>query len=266
MAISLQSISKTLHATPPRILIHGGEKVGKSTFASQCPDVIFLPTEEGLNGIDAQAIYDREAGKKRLETYEEFDQALKVLETQEHSFKAICIDSADWLETLIHNYICRQDGADTIDKAAGGYGRGYVKATGVWHDVLNRLDRLNAKGMTIILICHSKAVAFNDPMHEPYDIWQIKLHTSKSGNGSLEVVKEWADIIGFAAIEKFTSKSQSDETKYRAVESGRRFLHLEGTASFLAGNRYSLPKQCDLNWGAFMQSFQQPNQQTQQES
>ena len=39
MAISLSSIQKTKHATPPRLIIHGAEKVGKSTFAAQAPSL-----------------------------------------------------------------------------------------------------------------------------------------------------------------------------------------------------------------------------------
>ncbi len=71
MAIQLR---QTKHATPPRILMHGLPKVGKSTFASQLPNPVFLPTEDGLNGLDVQAI--TEGGKSKLEPYFEFNQAL----------------------------------------------------------------------------------------------------------------------------------------------------------------------------------------------
>jgi RecA-family ATPase len=45
--------------TPPKrslsdvsILLYGPSKIGKSTFASQAPDAIFLATEPGLNALE----------------------------------------------------------------------------------------------------------------------------------------------------------------------------------------------------------------------
>ena len=49
--------------TPPKrslsdvsILLYGPSKIGKSTFASQAPDAIFLATEPGLNALDHSKI------------------------------------------------------------------------------------------------------------------------------------------------------------------------------------------------------------------
>ncbi len=257
MAIDLkQFLVSTKHSSPPRVLIHGAEKIGKSTFASQSPSPVFLPVEKGLSGVDAQALVY--PGKDRLESFEEFNEMLKLVESGEHTFKSLVIDSADWLEALIHQKICKGHGVELISKAADGFGNGYIEALNLWRNLLLRLDRLNSKGMTIIFVCHSKAVTFNDPLHEPYDIWQMKLHTPKSGGGSMDLLKEWADVIGFAEAKKFVTKTKSDETKFKAKESGARILHLEGSAGFIAGNRYGLPKQCELNWPSFMAGFSQP--------
>ena len=38
--------------SPPRFLIYGVEGIGKSTLASQSPNPIFIPTEDGLDQID----------------------------------------------------------------------------------------------------------------------------------------------------------------------------------------------------------------------
>ncbi len=261
MAIVIQ---QTKHASPPRILIHGGEKVGKSSFASQADGALFLPTEEGLKGIDTQAlVFD---GKPRLETFGEFDQALSYAETNLEAFSTLVLDSADWLEALIHQKVCEDDNVATIELAGGGYGKGYVLAVNIWRSILSRLDRINHQGKAIILICHSKAVLFNDPLHEPYDKWQLKLHTSKSGNGSLEVLKEWADVIGFAEAEHYVRQTAGDEKskRNRFVAGGARSLHLQETAGFIAGNRYGLPPKINLSWADFMAAFQEStNQQNQ---
>lgn len=253
------TLQKTKDSAPPRMLIHGGEKIGKSTFCAQASDPVFLPTEEGLKGINANAAVPE--GKGRLETWEEFDEALSFVEANKEHFQSVIVDSADWLELLIHQKICRDFNKDNIAEAAGGYGKGYLVAMDYWTKVLNRLDALNKAGKWVILICHSKSILYNDPNFEPYDLWTMKLHSPKSQNGSLELLKEWADIISFAMVEKFVSESKTTKAKdtgdrvHRAIETGKRKLHFEPSQAFLAGNRYGLKDSCELSWNSFIDKF-----------
>jgi len=48
----LEQIRTGKQSSPPRILLYGTEGIGKSTFAAQAPNPIFIPTEDGLNEID----------------------------------------------------------------------------------------------------------------------------------------------------------------------------------------------------------------------
>ena len=255
MAIDLSSISKTKHAAPPRIVLHGGEKVGKSSFFADAPNPIFIQTEDGLAGIDAQAF-------PLANSYADVDEALATLCAEEHDFKSVIVDSADWLEKLLHSEICARENVSIIDKAAGGYGKGYMEANNLWKDILFKLDYLNKeKGMIIGIICHSRVSTFNDPMHEPYDVWKLKLHSPKSGNGASEILCEWADIIGFAEKEKIVrnvadAKDNNAKKINRAYDgTGKRWLHLEGSAAFTAGNRYGLPAKLPLTWADFYAAF-----------
>lgn len=252
------SVQSTKHSTPPRKVIYGGEKVGKSTYAAQAPNPWFLPTEQGLSGLDAQMIVandDEGNPKNRLETFGEFDAALTFCENNLDKFETLVIDSVDWLESLIHAQIVANDKYNNMAEACGGYGKAYLEAENWFRYILARLDRINQQGKMIILIGHAKAVTFNDPLSEPYDIWEPKLHTTKKGTGMLEVMKEWADIIGFAEKEKRVRTTKADETKGRAVDMNKRSLHLESTAGFIAGNRYGLPPKIDLTMAAFMDAF-----------
>jgi hypothetical protein len=36
---------------PPRVIIYGSEGIGKSTFGAEAPRPVFIPTEDGLDGI-----------------------------------------------------------------------------------------------------------------------------------------------------------------------------------------------------------------------
>ena len=55
MAISLKSISRSTGIKAPRILVYGGAGLGKTTFGSDAPAPIFLPTEDGLGKIETDS-------------------------------------------------------------------------------------------------------------------------------------------------------------------------------------------------------------------
>jgi len=46
--MALSSIIKGIQPEPFRVLLHGVEGIGKSTFASNAPDPVFIQTEDGL--------------------------------------------------------------------------------------------------------------------------------------------------------------------------------------------------------------------------
>ena len=50
----LSRIERGRQSVPPRIVLYGTEGIGKSTFASQAPAPIFVPTEDGLSEIDCE--------------------------------------------------------------------------------------------------------------------------------------------------------------------------------------------------------------------
>lgn len=257
MAISLNSIQKTKHATPPRMLIHGGEKVGKSTFASGAPNPIFIRTEDGLNGIDTNAF-------PLAQNYSDVREALLALSTQPHEFKTVVLDSADWLEQIIHAQICQSENVKTVAKAGGGYGNGYLVAMSYWKEVINFLDDLNKRlNMIVIVICHSSITTINDPETEAYDVATLKLHSPKKGTGAADLFAEWADVIGFAKRPIIVRKS--DDGSHKAVESGINTMNelvIGKTATCVSGNRYSLPTVIPLSWQAFEQAIKQSINQT----
>lgn len=105
MAISLSSISRTTrNALPPRVVIHGAQKIGKSTFAANAFKPIFLPLEDGLSGLEVDAFN----GGSPLRSYDEVDQALVSLYKEPHEYGTVVVDSTDWLEPLIWAHVCRR--------------------------------------------------------------------------------------------------------------------------------------------------------------
>lgn len=225
---------------PPRIVIHGEHKVGKSSFASQAPNPIFADTEEGLRYINAKSFTE---GK--IQSWEELLGWTKAMIDQPHDFWTYVLDSGDWAERLCIKYIAK----NTTEKERS-YGKDYDLWAEEFKSYLKLLDRLQKeRGMAIIIICHNEIKRYEDPLGEAYDQHRIKL-TKKTG----KVVQEWADVIGFACIETMTKVTKGEgftKDRARAMTSGRHILKLKSHPAYDAGNRLGLPEQIDLTWEAF---------------
>jgi hypothetical protein len=245
MSISLASISRTTrNSLPPRVVVHGAQKVGKSTFAAGAYNPIFLPLEDGLSGIETNSF-------PLLKSYDEVDQALNSLLNDQHDFGTAVVDSTDWLEPLIWSHVCKANNWQSIEQP--GYGKGYVEAGAVWRAFLDKLNRLRMeRAMSIILIAHSAVKRFEAPDTDSFDRYELKMQ-----KGALGLIVEWADIIAFAQEEVAIKKEKlaGDNIRARGVSTGRRIMHTNAKPSFIAGNRYNLPDVLDLSWPALMQAM-----------
>lgn len=260
----MKGVHKTKHAAPPRIVIHGGEGVGKSTFASKSPNPIFVQTEDGLNGIDTNAF-------ELATSFEMVIEQLSLLGNEQHDFKSVWVDSGDWAEALVFDMVCRSHGVQTIELAAGGYGKGYAEAVLDFRKILDWLDFLNKqRGMIVGIVCHSVVVPVNDPLTEPYDRYELKLWQNKRGRGIRDMVVEWADVVGFAHPSVVTTKMEDTTANAGRDADGNRAkvsrgivtdkmnkLQLVGSPAAVAKNRYGLPESIDLDWNTFRNSFTQ---------
>ena len=159
----LDNIQTGKENKPPRIMIYGSEGVGKSTFGASAPNAVFIQTEDGLSEIDCKKF-------PLAHTLAEVASELTALRDEQHDFRTVVIDSVDWLERIIFDEVCREFGVRSIEKADGGYGRGYVHALTHWRKILNILQELRDKrGMMIILVAHAKVERFEDPENAAYD-------------------------------------------------------------------------------------------------
>lgn len=247
MSISLSSISRTTrNSLPPRVVVHGAQKVGKSTFAAGAYRPIFLPLEDGLSGIEVDAFN----GGAPLRSYEEVEQALASLYTETNDFGTVVVDSTDWLEPLIWAHACKLNSWANIEQP--GYGRGYIEANRIWREFLDKLNTLRMeRGMAVILIAHSAVKRFEAPDSEAFDRYELKMQ-----KGALGLVVEWADAILFAQEETAIKKEANGQNiRARGVSTGRRIMHTNAKPSFIAGNRYSLPDVLPLSWDALVQAM-----------
>lgn len=235
--MTLSNVSKT-GGKPPRILIYGPAKIGKSTFGSNSDKPIFLQTEDGLDAIGADAF-------PLATSFKEVMKNLESLATEEHDYKTLVTDSLDHLEPLIWKALCDEHNVKTIEEVLKGYGKGYVLALDLWREYLQAVDYLREeKGMTIVHIAHANIKRFESPLTDAYDRYEIKLHKLAAA-----LIAEKSDIILFANYwvgitkEADSSRQKDDDKRRRAVGTGERILYTEERPAFIAGNRYSLPEE-----------------------
>ncbi len=240
--MTLAAVSKGKRVRPVRCLLYGVEGIGKSTFAGAAPSPIFIGAEDGTDHLDVPRFPTPTSWGEVLE-------ALKVLSTQEHSYKTLAIDTLDWLEPLCWEFICNRDGAQNIE--AYGYGKGYVAALDEWRRLLAALERLReAKGMHVVLLAHSWIKPFKNPEGDDFDRHELKLHAKAGG-----LLKEWSDVVLFANYETFAEKD-SRTKRVKGVSTGARLIYTTRTAAFDAKNRYDLPESMPLDWEEFFGAVQ----------
>lgn len=248
MKFTLKSITAEAVLLPPRIILLGAEKMGKSTWAAGADSPIFIPIKRE-QGIDALKVPKFPA----CESFDDLKEALGTLSTEEHNFKTVVIDSASALEPIINEAVCEASGVSNIGSAAGGYGKGYEEALNKWLEVLDAIDYLREeKGMASIIIGHVRVKKFDDPERESYDQYQFDIRDTISA-----ALIRWADFIGFAnnsiAVEK--EKAGFKEKKRGVLlDDGNRFLYTKKTPSHPGGGRDpygQLPEELPLDYKAF---------------
>lgn len=234
----LDKVTSGVIVEPHLVLIYGPDGVGKTTVAAQAPKPIFLEAEGGSNNLDVFRF-------PRLKTTAEASLAVKELIEKDHDFKSLVIDSVDWLETLLHQDICRQYSVKKIAEAAKGYGQGFVEALSWWQDFIMQLQELRTtRKMNIILLGHADIIVFNDPNTQAtYERYQLKLH-----KGSSALLRQWVDCVLFANYKTFIKK---EDKKTRAFGDGARVFLTERRPSHDAKNRKSLPYEIPLGWHDF---------------
>ncbi len=233
-------IKKGQTVRAPRIMMIGVEGVGKSTAGASMPNPVFICGESGLVGPQFA-----DTPSFTPENWGEILQFVDELAQDSQGFKTLVIDTLDWVEPMLYAYVCKNANHKNIEDF--GYGKGYVVAQQEARNLLARLDRLNANGMNILLLCHSQIKTVNNPTGDNYDHFESKVNAKISG-----IFREWCDCVLFAQFDMYTKK---DGMRAKAFGGDGRIVQTTHSAAWDAKNRYGLPEVMPLDMGAIMEAI-----------
>lgn len=242
----LDRVQKGPSNQPPRILIHGQQGIGKTTFASRIPGVLVLSVEDGTGDLSFPRL--------QFATWPDLRAAVKELVAKGCGpYGAIAIDTISTAEAMVHRHICQGAKALSIEDVGGGFGKGYTAATEEMSDFAGDLDVLRLRHrVAVIVLAHSSVQSFNDPTGISYDQYQLRLHKS-----ARQLWLGWSDITAFAGLKAVvaTQRKNARVTDKGKAVSAKRVLCLESSAAYDAKNRYNLPSELPLDFAVFARAF-----------
>ena len=230
-------ITSGVNDKPLKVVVYGPEGIGKSTFAAQFPEPLFIDTEESTDFMNVRRL-------PKPTSYEMLKQEI-IYAAENKLCKTLVIDSIDWGERLIIDHICQKAGLKGIEDF--GYGNGYVYLEEEEGRFLNLLEEARSVGnMVIVLTAHSQIRKFEEPNQTgKYDRYELKLG-KKTGGKSSGLIREWADMVLFVNYQTFVSDVNGNG-KGKAV-GGKRMMYTTHKPCWDAKNRHGLPEECEFNY------------------
>ena len=232
-------IVKGKQAAPVRCVLYGVEGIGKTTLAAQFPTPLFLDTEDGTKQLEV----DRVA----CQDWPSLRGAVAELAVEKHGYQTIVIDSIDWAERALVEFVCKQDGKKSIEDY--GFGKGYTVVAEHMGRFVEGLDNLHRAGLHVLLVAHAKVQRTSPPdQTDGYDRYELRLSKQVS-----PIVKEWADALLFANYRM--RLIEGSDGKRKAIGGKDRVVYAERAAAYDAKNRYGLGEELPMTIDALAPLF-----------
>lgn len=221
-----------------KVVIYGPEGIGKSTFASQFPDPVFIDTEGSTKDMDV-------ARFEKASSWQMLTDQIRYVRSTPGICKTLVIDTADWAEQMCIQDLCARNGKKGIEDF--GYGNGYVYAKEEFGRFLNLLSEVIDAGINVVITAHSQIRKFEQPDEMgAYDRYELKLG-KKTQSQTSPLLKEWADMVLFANY-KTLSVATDDKGKKHKAQGGRRVMYTSHHPCWDAKNRYGLPEEMPFEY------------------
>lgn len=224
-----------------KVVIYGPEGIGKSTLAARFPNAIFIDTEGSTKHLDVRR-FDRPSSWTMLLEQCRYVRDKKV------SCGSLCLDTADWAESLCSDHVCSKAGKKSIEEF--GYGNGYTYLGEEFGRLLNLLDEVVDAGINVVVTAHAAMRKFEQPDEMgSYDRWEMKLGIKKTEKRTAALLREWADMVLFVNYKTFVIATDDKGTKHKA-QGGQRVMYTTHHPCWDAKNRVGLPDELPLDYSS----------------
>jgi len=237
----LSGVKKQARNLPNRLVMHGVEGVGKTSFAqgSHKPITLMSSGETGLETLITAGQLEEVAHMPEIHQWLQLLSILDQLRDEDHDYRTVVLDTFNGFERLCFEHVCRTQYKGNFGKDGFfAYQEGPNASLTEWRRLLFKLDQLRErkKGMSVIVLCHSRVNKFSNPEGQDYHRYIPDMHEKVWG-----LSHKWADIVLFANYHQIVvSESKKPTATGKAKGGTQRVAYAERTAAFDAKNRHGL--------------------------
>lgn len=233
------NITRGIIPKAKKVVIYGPEGIGKTTFAAQFPDPLFIDTEGSTVDLDLA----------RTDAPQSWTALMAQVQAVKHErpCQTLVIDTADWAERLCVAHVCSAKGWKSIEDA--GYGKGYTIVVEEFCKLLDLLTDVTEAGVNVVLTAHAAIRKFEQPDEAAsYNRWALALIDAQKMSNAAKV-KEWADAVLFVNFQTFVEVvGDGKGAKGKAVGGQKRVMYAQHHACWDAKNRWGLPAEIPFDY------------------
>lgn len=235
LGLEKQKVSKDINSYT--FAFYGARKIGKSTLVHEMfgEDVLFIATEKRHKTLAGATV-------RYVNSWLDFTRVILDLKDErvKATYKIVCIDSVDKLNTMLEKYVAGQYKEAKLGEKKIPWGEDWTKASSEWE---SKLDLIESFGYNLCFVGHTKTKKMSIPL-EDIDEKDIPLNSiiteDKKGKKFVEYEKEIpriresrAEVVDYM-VDNVFHLGFGQETDNEA----ERVIHTRESAHWTAGSTF----------------------------
>jgi hypothetical protein len=227
------------------MIVYGVEGWGKTTFGAFAPSPLILAArdESGVQRlVDSGRI--PEIPVAQVQSWPDLLATVDAVVAKPQGIETLVMDSLGSFERLCAEHVCATKfNNEWGEHGFASYGKGWETCMSEWVLLLQRLDRLRAAGVMVIMLGHSTVATFKNPSGADFDRYTCDVNRKFTW----PVLSRWADCVYFGTFETVVTGNKNDVNKKGKGVGGRtRVVHTHRADSWDAKPGYAVPEVIDV--------------------